>query len=124
MNVDACFFANGTGATGAVLRNEKGEVVAGCGEFQNILLDATTSEALALKNGLSLIENLGCLPVILESDSLELVDAFNGNTEIWNPYTAVLMECFQIASRIGQVQVQHCPRETNKVAHKIASVRS
>ena len=62
----------------------------------------------------------GCAPVIVETDSLELVEAFNGNSELWSPYTAVLMDCFVIASRIGHLKVQHCPSEANKVAHKIA----
>lgn len=120
VNVDACFFVNGTGASGAVVRDYKGEAVAGCGEVLSNLLDAVTSEAIALKKGLELIEHLGCLPVILESDSMQLVVAFNNRIEIWSPYTAVLMECFQIASRIGQLKIQHCPREANTVAHEIA----
>ena len=84
------------------------------------LLDAATAEALALRRGLQLVDDLGCTPVIMESDSLELVEAFNGVTEIWSPYTSILMDCFLIARRIGQVKIQHCPREANVVAHKIA----
>ena len=84
------------------------------------VLNANTSEALALKKGLQFVETLGCRPVLVESDSLQLVDAFNRVIEIWSPYTAVLIDCFQIARRIGQVKVQYCPREANVVAHKIA----
>ena len=56
LNTDASFSLNGEGAAGAVLRNDKGEAVAdGCWPLSN-LLDATTAEALALQNGLMLIE--------------------------------------------------------------------
>ena len=120
LNVDACFFPNGIGASGAVVRNDRCEALAGTGDVLNNLLDAATAEAIALKKGLTLVENLGCLPVIVESDSLELVDAFNGVIELSSPYTAILMECFLIASRIGRVNLQHCPREANLVAHNIA----
>ena len=63
---------------------------------------------------------MGCRPVIVETDSLELVEAFNRKIDIWSPYTAILMDCFQIARRIGQISVLHCPREANEVAHEIA----
>lgn len=75
LNVDACFFPNGLGASGAVLRNSKGDALAGAGCSLDHLLDAATAEAVALRKGLLLIENLGCRPVIVETDSLELVEA-------------------------------------------------
>ena len=73
-----------------------------------------------MQRGLIIVENLGCLSIVVETDSLELVEAFNGVIEIWSPYTAILMECFLIARRIGQVKIQHCSREENMVAHELA----
>ena len=116
----ACFFSNGAGASGVVLRNEKGEAVAGADDLLDNLLDAPTTEARALLKGLQLIEDLGCRPVVVESDSLQIVEAFNGVIDIWSSYAAILIDCFHTARRIGQVKVQHCPREANVVAHKIA----
>ena len=120
LNVDACFFSNSTCASGVVLRNEKGEAVAGADDLLDNLLDAPTTEARALLKGLQLIEDLGCRPVVVESDSLQIVEAFNGVIDIWSSYAAILIDCFHTARRIGQVKVQHCPREANVVAHKIA----
>ena len=94
LNVDACFFPNGTGASAAILRNYRGEALAGISDVHPNLLDATTSEAVALQRGLIIVENLGCLPTVVETHSLELVEAFNGVIKIWSPYTAILMECF------------------------------
>ena len=37
-----------------------------------------------------------------------------------SPYTSVLADCFVIAGGIGNISFQHCPRETNKVAHNLA----
>ena len=101
LNIDTCFFPNGTGAVDAVIRNDKGEAVAGIGDPMINLLDAATSEALALQRGLKLVDDLGCTPVTVEMDSLELVEAFNGVTEIWSPYTAILTDFFRTARRIG-----------------------
>jgi hypothetical protein len=102
LNVDACFFTNGIGVHGAVLRNDKGEAVAGSSCTLQYLADATTIEATFLQ----LIEQIGCTPVMIESGSLELVQAFNGSTGIWSPY---------IANRIGPISMRLCFREGNKV---------
>jgi hypothetical protein len=31
-----------------------------------------------------------------------------------------IADCFQLAHRIGYIQFQHCPKETNKVMHNLA----
>ncbi|XBJ24642.1 hypothetical protein VPH35_002487 [Triticum aestivum] len=49
LNVDASFSENGTGGAGAVLRNDRGEALAGaCWPLHNIF-DAATAEATALQ---------------------------------------------------------------------------
>jgi hypothetical protein len=84
-------------------------------------MDARVAEAEALRHGLQMIENLGCSPVIVESDCLELVGTCNG-AEIWGPYTPILADCFQMCQRLGMIKFQHCPREVNKVAHNLAKL--
>jgi hypothetical protein len=49
------------------------------------ILDVSIAEALALRHGLSLLEDIGCSPTIVESDNLELMNACNGTDEIWTP---------------------------------------
>uniref|UniRef100_A0A8R7NW91 RNase H type-1 domain-containing protein n=1 Tax=Triticum urartu TaxID=4572 RepID=A0A8R7NW91_TRIUA len=78
------------------------------------------AEAIALQRGLELLEDLGCQPVIVESDSLEIIQACNGVIEIWSPYSAILADCFQKALRIGDVSFIHCPRKANRLAHNLA----
>jgi hypothetical protein len=120
MNVDACFFPAGVGAVAAVIRNSKGEAIAGGAWPMTNILDAGTAEAIALRSGLLFLENIHCTPTIVESDNLDLMNACDGGSEIWSPYTAILADCFQIAQRIGGISFQHCPREANKVAHNLA----
>lgn len=82
MNIDATFFEDGTGATGAVIRNDRGEAVAGAAKKIFNALCPAAAEAQALKKGLALVEHLGCSPIIVESDSLELVQLCNGVSEV------------------------------------------
>jgi hypothetical protein len=58
--------------------------------------------------------------VLIELDSLELIQACNGTIEIWSPCLAILAECFLKASNINSVYFRHCPRGTNQVAHHLA----
>jgi hypothetical protein len=120
MNIDACFFPGGEGAVASVIRNSKGEAIAGGAWPMINMLDVSTAEALALRSGLTLLEKYRCSPTIIESDNMELINACNGREEIWAPYTAILVDCFQIAQQIGDISYQHCPREANRVAHNLA----
>ena len=67
---------------GAVVRNDRGEAVAGGGEGIANVLSPASAEAMALLKGLVLVEQLGCSPVTVESDSLKLVQLWNGMTEV------------------------------------------
>jgi hypothetical protein len=68
------------------------------------LSDATSTEAEALRQGLLLAEGLGVTPVIIESDKLELINVCNGVSELWGPYIAIMMDCFQISgAKVGGV---------------------
>lgn len=74
-----------------------------------------------MRDGLTLADRLGCLLVTFESDCFEIIiQACNGESEIWSTYSAVLAECFQFAFRIDSVSFAHCPREANKVSHCLA----
>lgn len=77
LNTDAAYFEDGTGAAGVVLRNDHGDAIAGYACPLEYVLNATTSEAIALLEGLEFLEQLGVSSVIIESDSLELIKACN-----------------------------------------------
>ena len=83
-------------------------------------LHAATAEVTALHKSLFLIEQFGCSPTIMEFDSLDLCQAYNGEIEAWSPYTTILVDCFIRAANIGSITVRHCSRESNTVAHKLA----
>jgi hypothetical protein len=86
------------------------------------LLSATTSEASALLKGPEFLERFGCSHCYVESDSLEITEACNGEVEIHSPYLAILADCFLKASNMSEIQFQHCHREANQVAQELAKV--
>ena len=77
-------------------------------------------EVIQACHRLDLIQGLGCKKIIVESDSLDVIQAYQGVIEIWSPYTAILADIFQESFRIGLVSFVHCPREANRAAHNLA----
>ena len=86
------------------------------------VFDAAIAEALALQRGLQFLEQLGVSSVIVESDSLGLVQACNSEIEVWSPFSAILDDCFMRTHSFNSIGFQHCPREANKVAHHLEKV--
>ena len=114
LNTDAAFHDNGTGgAVGIVLRNSIGEAVASTTCLFVSTLDATSAEALAMLKGLELLERLGCTNIIIEFDSLELINACKGEVDMFSPYTTTLVECFAKAQTIDGISFEFFPREVN-----------
>ena len=57
----------------------------------------------------------------MESVSLEIIEACDGEKDIRAPYSAILADCFQVAHEISDLKFQHCPREANSLAHLVAT---
>ena len=71
LNIDASFFADdGSGATAAILRDDRGNFIAAQCKFISVAADAITTEAMAMRDGLSFANSLGFNRVEAESDSL------------------------------------------------------
>ena len=51
---------------------------------------------------------------------MELIQACNGELEIFGPYTSTLADCFVRTKMINEVTFKHNPREANRVAHLLA----
>jgi hypothetical protein len=71
VHVDGSFYADTyTGAVGAVLRDYQGQLIAASCKYLPQVSSAAMAEALAMKEGLSLVASKGCSQVIAETDSL------------------------------------------------------
>ena len=98
----------------------KGNFIAGsCVYFPNVATSAM-AEALAMREGLSLANMIGCNTIQAESDSMETIEACSGDEIWWNDSAAIIDDCIDLVSSIGVVTFKHCPREANEVAHELA----
>jgi ribonuclease HI len=83
VNVDAAFLADcSQGAVGAIARDFQGNFIAAKCDYLPHVASVEMAEALAMKEGLTLIVSLGCNYIIAELDSLVTVEACSGK-EIW-----------------------------------------
>lgn len=74
-NVDASFHADeGAGSVAGVLRDDRGNFIAGFCKFIPLAADVVTIEAMALRDGLFLANSLGFDGVEAESDSLNVIN--------------------------------------------------
>jgi ribonuclease HI len=76
LNVDAAYEPKtGSGATGAIIRDPRGNFIAACCDHTDHAIDVATMNALALFNGLKLAEQFAAQSLDVESDSMEVVEA-------------------------------------------------
>jgi ribonuclease HI len=121
LNTDASFYANSrAGLVGAIIQDFKGSFVAESWRPISHVASVAMAEAIALKEGLELVQNLGCNRLIAESDSVETIEACSGESRWWNESTAIYSDCIDISTLIGTVKFKSCPREANQVALEIA----
>jgi ribonuclease HI len=121
LNVDASFSAEShSGATGAIIRDGRGDFIAASSTFLPHVGSAQMAEAIAMLQGLRLANDKGCNNIEAESDSLEVIQLCSGEERIWNEATAVYADILNQASMIGNVEFTHCGRDINSVAHEIA----
>jgi hypothetical protein len=119
--VDASFFAETfKGATGVVICDDHGVFVAGSSCGIPSISDATTAEALALRNSLRLAGQVGCTKSIVNSDCMEVIfTMLDGGNYVGAP-VATYEECIFLAISFAHVLFAHCGRDSNRVAHMFA----
>ena len=108
------------GATGAILRDHMGGFIAAANKFLPHVASAKMAEAMAMREGLSLAIRIGCNVVVVESDSIETIQACSGGDMWWTELAAIYADCVDLANSIGNINFLHCRREANGVAHELA----
>jgi ribonuclease HI len=122
LNIDAAFSHEYfSGATGVVLRDDKGMFIAACSCGIEHVGDASTAEARALKDGLVLAGQMGCSKLEVNSDCMEVINTMTQEGNSAGPAAAIYEECAFLARGFAKVTFSHCPRESNIVAHNLAA---
>jgi hypothetical protein len=86
------------------------------------LFDPTTAEALAAWKMAELCVSMDCNSVILEGDSMEVVQALRNDEVSWGRYSAVIHDAKILLCNVSQWRVCHVRRIGNMAAHKLAKL--
>ena len=125
INVDAGFDESSrSGSTGVIIRNHYGEIIRAQALWYEFAADARSMEALALRDGIRLADDLGLDNLEVESDALEVVNLCTAGSfrraDIGAFFQQVqdLRDCFQSCT------IRYIPREANEAAHRCAKQAS
>lgn len=121
INVDASFHVETlSGSSGAGARDYKGNFIVAVTWVSPHVSNAESAEMSAIRNGLFLAGNIGCNKVIIESDSMLVVEAIMHSNDYLGPGAAVLPECILLAADFENISYYYCRREANQVADFLA----
>jgi hypothetical protein len=71
-------------------------------------------EAMAMREGSSLANTMGCNQIIAESDAMEIIEACTGEQVLWSDSSAIFADCVDMVHSIGMVDFKHRPRKANQ----------
>uniref|UniRef100_A0A0A9BCZ9 RNase H type-1 domain-containing protein n=1 Tax=Arundo donax TaxID=35708 RepID=A0A0A9BCZ9_ARUDO len=118
LNVDAAFSIDK--GSGAIIRDDQGMFLASSCRGVEYVTDAQTAEDLALRDGLILAGQIGCMKIMVESDCMEVVEIMREGGDTRNVTAAIYEDCTFLCRGFSHVSFNHCPREANKVDHVLA----
>jgi ribonuclease HI len=123
--VDGAYYKNNRcGATGAVLRDHHGSFVKAVSRWYPNSLDTLTMEALALQDGVALVQGVGAHNLWMETDCQELVKLWEAGDKQRSSIFAVLNEIREMSASFNDVTLVYANRKCNRVAHEHAKKAS
>ena len=105
---------------GAVIRNHDEAVMASGAEKLNQVYKAEEIEALAALKALQLAYDLGFQNVILEGDSLGLIQALKAEDHNLSPLGLLVEDVKLFANNFVRLSYSHIKRSGNSVAYNLA----
>jgi ribonuclease HI len=88
------------------------------------MYDPATGEAMATLVAVDLCQDMGVFDVILEENSLELMNAIKEDQNSWKRYGHLVDDLKMVLSSLRSWEVMHVKREANMAAHKLAKEAS
>jgi hypothetical protein len=124
LNCDASYIYESTmGAWGFVIRDSDGDVVSSGRGKVNHLLGAFQAEIISCLHGIQEAIRLGISNLILETDALQVKQAFYSHDYDATSSGGLLVELKYLAQvNFNCFQCDFVPRECNRVAHLIAAI--
>jgi hypothetical protein len=106
---------------GVIVRDHEARVIAMLSETKDFIKDPATAEALAARRAVELSLNLGIQRLILEGDSLSIVQAIQ-EARSGHMYELIIKDINFMLRGIRDYKVAFVPREANGEAHKLSKL--
>ncbi|MQM11694.1 hypothetical protein Taro_044603 [Colocasia esculenta] len=121
LNVDGAFMrTSGTVGGGGILRDHEGNMCWAFARAYHDLNSSLAAEAMALNDGLSICSSKGVSEVLVETDSLNLLQLVtNQISSQWD--LTCIMHDIAVKTLNLKAEIAHVPREANRVADCLAS---
>ncbi|KAL5754888.1 hypothetical protein ACOSP7_023108 [Xanthoceras sorbifolium] len=121
LNLDAsCDMLSGCSALGVVVRNATGLAVFAAVVPLKFCADVEVAEARAILAGIQLAAQRGLLPLLVETDSLNVSHLCNGDLLSRSDVENIIFDIQSLMSSLNIVSISFISRLENGVAHGIA----
>ncbi|XP_042939607.1 uncharacterized protein LOC122274657 [Carya illinoinensis] len=118
LNFDAALFHDiNFAGVGVILRNEVGEVVFALSRKEIGVSAVDGIEALAFFRGLQMLLNMGCNGLIIEGDSMHVIDDIKSREPRFTSQVPIIKEIQQILRHLSDWELSHVGRWGNEAAH-------
>ena len=105
---------------GVVVRDCQGMVVATLRKRKPLITDPFLAESYGALKAVQFARDLGLSKVVLEGDSLQAIQALQGDQEVWCSASMFLFEAKLGLINFARWEVSHVRRDGNVVAHILA----
>lgn len=120
LNTDASICDLGGTGFGAIIRNEAGILIVASTRCIEPVHTPQVAEALCLRWGILMARDQGIQDLIVETDCLQLKQAWNRTEPHNNHMDMLIQDCKSLSSSFRNLHVTHCCRTTNVVADLLA----
>lgn len=120
VNTDASIRDPGGTGFGMIIRNNNGILIAAATKWSSPVNTPQISEALCLRWGIMLAREQGINDLVMETDCLQLKQAWNRTRPHNNHLDMIVQDCKALSSSFRNFDVIHCCRTANVVADFLA----
>uniref|UniRef100_A0A803PEZ1 RNase H type-1 domain-containing protein n=1 Tax=Cannabis sativa TaxID=3483 RepID=A0A803PEZ1_CANSA len=121
VNVDGATFASTQSyGVGGIARGSDGRLIEAFCLHKDGCVQPSLVEAIGVKEALSWIKEKGWQRIILETDSLVVVQALESNVEMQSIFGSVIIDCINLLNSLVNVYVRFVKRSANNTAHCLA----
>ncbi|XP_059450800.1 uncharacterized protein LOC132181566 [Corylus avellana] len=107
---------------GVVVRDHDGRAIVMLGTSREYVQDPSMAEAIAAREAVMLAQRLELRHIILEGDSLEIVQLLQKEEECWSTYGQAVNDTKQRLHSWQGWGIQHVSRSANGAAHQLAQL--